>query len=60
MASLSSIFAASVFIAWYRFGREIVAFKALCGVPLYILRKIPLYVAFLIKRQKDWVKTERR
>jgi len=60
MASLSSIFAIAVFAAWHRFGREIVTFKNLCGVPFYILRKIPLYFAFLIKRQQDWVKTERR
>jgi len=60
MLSLSGLFAASVFVAWYGFGREILAFKTLCGVPFYILRKIPLYLAFLIKRQQDWVKTERR
>jgi len=60
MISLTGIFAIAVFVAWYRFGRKIVAFKALCGVPFYILRKIPLYFSFLIKRQQDWVKTERR
>jgi len=60
MTSLSGIFAVAVFTAWYRFGREIVAFKTLCAVPLYILHKIPLYFSFLIKRQQDWVKTERR
>lgn len=60
MSSLVGIFSIVIFIAWYRFARQILAFKTLCGVPLYIFRKIPLYFSFLIKRQKDWVKTERR
>ncbi len=60
MASLSSLFAIAVFQAWYRFGQEIIEFKTLSAVPFYMLRKVPLYLAFLIKRQKDWVKTERR
>lgn len=60
MVSLGVVFSIAVFSAWYRYGQEIVTFKNLCGVPFYILRKIPLYFAFLIKRQQDWVKTERR
>ncbi len=60
MASSSGIFAAAVFVAWYRFGQATLSFKTLCGAPFYILRKIPLYVTFLIKRQQGWVKTERR
>jgi len=60
MTLLTAVFAIAALTAWYRFGQEIVAFKILCGIPFYILRKIPLYFAFLIKRQKDWVKTERR
>lgn len=59
MTSLFSIFAMAVFSAWYRFGRELLSFKILCSAPFYILRKLPLYFAFLIKRQQDWVKTER-
>jgi cellulose synthase/poly-beta-1,6-N-acetylglucosamine synthase-like glycosyltransferase len=60
MIILNGIFIASFFVAWYRFGRNILSFQALCGVPVYILRKIPLYAAFLIKRQQDWVKTDRQ
>jgi len=60
MLSISVLFAVAVLVAWYRFGRKILAFKTLCGVPFYVLRKIPLYIAFLLKRQQDWVKTERR
>jgi len=60
MTSLIGMFTFAVFSAWYSFGRKIVAFKTLCGVPFYILRKIPLYLSFLVKRQQEWVKTERR
>ncbi len=60
MASLNGMFIASVISAWYRFGRGILSFRALCGAPFYILRKIPLYAAFLTKRQQDWVKTDRQ
>ena len=59
MMLLTAVFAIAALIAWYKFGQEIVAFKVLSGIPFYILRKIPLYVAFLLKRQRDWVKTER-
>jgi len=60
MVILISTFAAAVFSAWYGFGRKIVSLKTLCYVPFYILRKLPLYFSFLIKRQRVWVKTERR
>jgi len=56
---LMSIFMTTVLIAWFKFGREIMTFKDLCGIPFYILRKIPLYFSFLLNRQQEWVKTER-
>lgn len=59
MAGLNSIFAVAALTAWYRFGRKVLAFKTLCAVPFYMLRKIPLYLAFVFKRQQGWVKTER-
>ena len=60
MAGMNGIFAVAVLHAWYSFGREILALKTLCVMPLYMLRKIPLYLAFVMKRQQGWVKTERR
>ncbi|MBU2570864.1 MAG: glycosyltransferase family 2 protein [Gammaproteobacteria bacterium] len=57
---ITAIFAVAALLAWYRFGRKILAFKTLCAAPFYMLRKIPLYLAFIVKRQQDWVKTERR
>ncbi|MGR8929515.1 MAG: glycosyltransferase family 2 protein [Gammaproteobacteria bacterium] len=59
MLALVCIFVLSVLTAWYRFGQACLSLKTLCGVPFYILRKLPLYLAFFIRRQQDWVKTDR-
>lgn len=49
----------AIFIAWYRFGREQVSLQILLTIPFYILWKIPLYFIFLVRPQKEWVRTER-
>jgi cellulose synthase/poly-beta-1,6-N-acetylglucosamine synthase-like glycosyltransferase len=45
--------------AWLRFGRSELPARTLLGIPLYLLWKIPLYLAFLIRPQREWVRTER-
>lgn len=45
--------------SWLKFGRKQVPAKALLGIPFYILWKIPLYFAFLVKPQVEWVRTAR-
>jgi hypothetical protein len=49
----------SIASAWAKFGREDFPVQTLLSVPFYILWKIPLYLAFLIRPQKKWVRTER-
>ncbi|MGK7888140.1 MAG: glycosyltransferase family 2 protein [Leptolyngbyaceae cyanobacterium] len=49
----------TVVASWVRFGRDRVSAMALLSVPFYILWKIPLYFAFLVKPQMDWVRTAR-
>ena len=49
----------SILIAWLRWGRDTVSFTDLLMVPVYIVGKIPLYIAAVFKRQKDWIKTNR-
>lgn len=47
-------------LAWARFGRKIIPFATLFMVPLYILWKLPVYLALLFRRsQKTWVRTDR-
>jgi cellulose synthase/poly-beta-1,6-N-acetylglucosamine synthase-like glycosyltransferase len=59
-ASLCGIFAAAVLLAWWGWGRSVVSFRELMSVPFYVLAKIPLYLGFLTRRQKDWVRTDRK
>jgi cellulose synthase/poly-beta-1,6-N-acetylglucosamine synthase-like glycosyltransferase len=49
----------TVLLAWNRFGRGIIAFSALLYAPFYALKKIPLYIGFVLKRQVDWVRSKR-
>jgi cellulose synthase/poly-beta-1,6-N-acetylglucosamine synthase-like glycosyltransferase len=49
----------SIVGAWGKFGRAELPAKALLSVPFYILWKIPLYLAFLVRPQTKWIRTER-
>ncbi len=49
----------AIVAAWANFGRDRISGKTLLSIPLYILWKIPLYFTFLVKPQKDWVRTQR-
>ena len=53
------LFAGTVLLSWLLWGRSIVSFTDLLKVPFYILGKIPLYVTYLFKRQKEWIRTDR-
>lgn len=48
----------SILGSWMKFGRGIPG-SVLLTIPLYILWKIPLYIAFLFKPQTEWIKTKR-
>jgi cellulose synthase/poly-beta-1,6-N-acetylglucosamine synthase-like glycosyltransferase len=45
--------------AWIKFARRELPITSLIAIPLYVAWKIPLYAAFLFKRQKSWTRTER-
>jgi cellulose synthase/poly-beta-1,6-N-acetylglucosamine synthase-like glycosyltransferase len=49
----------SVILAWARHARGRVPGRTLLLAPLYILWKIPVYLSFLFRRQKAWVRTPR-
>jgi hypothetical protein len=57
--ALLTVLAATVLIAWMRFGMQIVPLRLLLYAPFYALGKIPLYAGFLIKRQVEWVRSKR-
>ena len=49
----------SIGSAWWRFARDLLPFKTLLFIPLYMLGKIPRFVAFVTRRQREWVRTAR-
>lgn len=53
------LLALAVLAAWARFGRAILSGAELAYAPIYALRKIPLYLAFLVRRQVSWVRSAR-
>lgn len=58
-AAALALLAAAVLLAWVGFGRDIVSFAELASAPLYALRKLPIYTAFLRRRQAEWVRAKR-
>jgi cellulose synthase/poly-beta-1,6-N-acetylglucosamine synthase-like glycosyltransferase len=45
--------------AWFKFGRQDLPILTLLAVPFYVFWKIPLYLAFLVRPQNRWIRTER-
>ena len=45
--------------AWIKYGRQEVPISTFLLIPLYLLKKIPLYLGFILKPQSQWVSTER-
>jgi cellulose synthase/poly-beta-1,6-N-acetylglucosamine synthase-like glycosyltransferase len=52
-------FAAMLASVWWHYGRDYLSAKELSGIPLYVISKLSIYIAFIFKRQKEWVKTGR-
>jgi hypothetical protein len=59
-SALGAVFAGAVLVAWAARGRDLVRPGELLAVPGYILAKAPLYLRFVTKRQKAWVRTDRK
>ncbi|NJR58579.1 MAG: glycosyltransferase family 2 protein [Cyanobacteria bacterium CRU_2_1] len=53
------LMAIAILSAWAKFGRAELPAKTLLAIPFYLLWKIPLYLAFIVKPQTKWVRTER-
>jgi cellulose synthase/poly-beta-1,6-N-acetylglucosamine synthase-like glycosyltransferase len=44
----------AVLVAWRRFGRELLSFKDLALIPLYIAGKLPIYLTLIGRAQNTW------
>jgi cellulose synthase/poly-beta-1,6-N-acetylglucosamine synthase-like glycosyltransferase len=51
--------AASVFLSWAAYGRQILSGSDLLLGFMYPLRKIPVYFRFVVARQMEWVRSKR-
>ena len=58
-AAALGLLSGSVGLAWWRFARDWMPFRFLLSVPVYVVTKLPLYVAFLFRRENAWVRTAR-
>ena len=54
------LFGIAIAISWQGRGKSIVTLMELLTVPIYVLRKIPIYLKFFVRRQKEWIKTDRK
>jgi cellulose synthase/poly-beta-1,6-N-acetylglucosamine synthase-like glycosyltransferase len=59
-ALLCGVFFATICMAWWRFGRNIIPLSWLVFAPAYALAKIPLYARFFLDRQRAWVRGDRQ
>ena len=46
-------------IVWFRFARDILPWSKVWLVPIYIVRKLPMYLLALFRPERNWVKTNR-
>ncbi len=56
---LLCVFAFAALLAWRVRGRDLIGLAELLSIPLYIAAKLPLYLRFVLQREKRWVRTER-
>lgn len=49
----------AVILAWYRYGRSELSLRQLIMVPVYVIWKVPVYLAFLVRPEQRWVRTRR-
>jgi len=59
-SALLALFLITILAAWFVQGRDLVRLSELLAVPWYIAAKLPMYVRFIVRRQQDWVRTDRK
>lgn len=50
----------SVLLGWWFFGRHLLSARELLVTPLYALWKVPVYIAFFMKKRSGWNRTDRK
>ncbi|MET0267762.1 MAG: glycosyltransferase family 2 protein [Duganella sp.] len=57
--ALCAAFGVAVLLGWWRFGRATLSAGNLLMAVWYVVRKVPLYLKFLVNRQVEWVRSKR-
>ena len=52
-------FCLAIGLTWWGFGRHLLSARELMTTPLYALWKLPVYVAYFLKKRSGWVRTKR-
>jgi len=50
----------AVGLAWWRYGRHLLSAGELLSTPMYAIWKVPVYLAYLLRRRSGWVRTRRK
>jgi hypothetical protein len=50
---------AAIALTWWHFGRHLLSARELLTTPFYALWKVPVYLAFFLKKRSGWVRTKR-
>jgi cellulose synthase/poly-beta-1,6-N-acetylglucosamine synthase-like glycosyltransferase len=59
VGSAAVLIVISVIISWLRHGRDMLPAARLFALPIYALRKLPLYAKGLVKPERRWIRTPR-
>ena len=52
-------FVLAIGLTWLVFGRHLLSARELLTTPLYALWKVPVYLAYFLKKRSGWVRTKR-
>lgn len=50
----------TVLFTWAKHGRSILTPKELLHIPVYIVSKLSIYLAYMIRKQTTWIRTDRK
>lgn len=53
------LFVVTIFLGWNRFAKQVITFRQLLMIPLYVVSKIPVYFNYCLSPEKRWIKTDR-
>jgi cellulose synthase/poly-beta-1,6-N-acetylglucosamine synthase-like glycosyltransferase len=59
VSAASGCFALAIALGWWHFARHLLSARELLTTPLYALWKLPVYLAYALKKRSGWVRTRR-